>query len=120
MSAPNLTFSTSKTEIGLNDYMQVTFESDIAYLQFEARATLVDASYGVGIGTLVGAFSSTPATTERSFEIYDTEIVNGDGTYRISLFAQGEDGSWNDNHQFITNEPKNFITSDGENFLVRR
>ena len=120
MAAPNLTFSTNKTEIGLNDYVSVSFTSDIAYTQFEARATLANANWGRGIGTLVGAFSTTPANTERTFEIYDTEIVSGDGVYRIGLYAQGEDGSWNDNEQYICYDGKSFKTSDGKSFLVMR
>ncbi len=117
MAAPNLTFSFNKAAIGINQCVVVTFSSDIPYTQFEARATLVSAAWGRGVGTLVGAFSSTPANTERIFEIYDTELVNGDGVYRISLFAQGTDGSWNDNGQFITYDGKALITSDGNNFL---
>lgn len=51
-------------------------------------------SWGVGIGTLIASFSQTPANTSRSFDIYDDYLVRGDGEYRISLFAQGTDGSW--------------------------
>lgn len=117
MSAPNLTFSFNKSAIGVNQHVTVSFTSDIAYTQFEARATLDGATWGRGVGTLVGAFSTTPANTQRTFEVYDTEIVNGDGVYRISLFAQGADGAWNDNGQFITYYGKALITSDGNNFL---
>lgn len=120
MAAPSLTFLVDKMIIGVSDCAVVTFESDIPYKAFEARATVVDANYGVGIGSLVGAFSSTPAATQRQFEIYDTEIVNGDGEYRISLFAQGTDNAWNDNAQFITSDTKDFVTSDGKNFLAMR
>lgn len=120
MAAPNLTFSFNKAAIGINQCVVVTFNSDIPYTQFEARATRVSAAWGRGVGTLVGAFSSTPANTERIFEIYDTDLVNGDGVYRISLFAQGTDGSWNDNEHFITHDGKFFTTSDGKNFLAMR
>ena len=41
------------------------------------------------------------ANTQRSFEVYDDYLVHGDGNYRISLFAQGEDGSWNDNYYYL-------------------
>ena len=120
MSAPNLTFSMDKTAIGVSQYATVAFSSDIPYTQFEARATPDSAAWGLGVGTLVGAFSTTPANTQRSFEIYDTEIISGDGVYRISLFAQGEDGSWNDNGQFIDYNGNNLKTSDGNNFLAMR
>lgn len=117
MAAPNLTFSFDKSAIGASQYVSVSFASDIPYAQFEARATLDGAKWGRGVGALVGAFSATPANTQRTFEVYDTEIVTGDGTYRISLFAQGADGAWNDNGQFITYDGKLLKTSDGNNFL---
>ncbi|MEG2388747.1 MAG: hypothetical protein RSC90_09315 [Clostridia bacterium] len=88
MAAPDVTFSASKTALGVGDFITVSFTSDIAMSAFEARATTFGAAYGVGIGTLVGAFSATPAGVQRTFEIYETELVNGDGQYRISLFAQ--------------------------------
>lgn len=117
MGAPNLTFSFDKSAIGANQYVTVSFTSDVPYTQFEARATLDGTEWGRGVGTLVGAFSATPANTERTFEVYDTEIVNGDGVYRISLFAQGLEGAWNDNVQFIDYTGNWFITSDGKNYL---
>lgn len=123
MSAPNLTFSHDKTKLsGVNGYdcISITFSSDIPYTAFECRATKVGADYGVGKGTLVASFSSTPANTSRTFEVYDDYLLNGDGEYRISLFAQGEDGSWNDNGSFIPSNSSGLITSDGKKFLSRR
>ena len=65
----------------------------------------VSADYGVGVGALVASFSSTPAATERTFEVYDTDLVSGDGQYRISLYAKStETGTWNDNHAFWSGE----------------
>ena len=59
--------------------------------------------YGVGKGALVASFSYTPAATERTFDVYDTDLVSGDGSYRISLFAKSsETGTWNDNYAFWT------------------
>jgi hypothetical protein len=72
----------------------VTFTANGPYKSFECRATKSGESWGVGIGTLIASFSQTPANTSRSFDIYDDYLVNGDGEYRISLFAQGTDGSW--------------------------
>lgn len=99
----------------------VTFTSDIAYTSFECRATKVGEDWGVGKGSLVASFSSTPANTSRTFEVYDDYLLNGDGEYRISLFAQGADGSWNDNHGFIpSGETETMLTADGEEFLCMR
>lgn len=100
MSAPVLTFSVSGNKISSvegHDSISVTFSSDIPYKSFECRATKVGNAWGVGIGTLIASFSQTPANTERQFDIYDDYLLNGDGEYRITLLAQGEDGEWNTN-----------------------
>ncbi len=99
MAAPVLTFSVSGGKISTVsgfDRISVTFSSDIAYTTFECRATKSGAAWGVGVGSLVASFSSTPAGTSRTFEVYDDYLINGDGKYRISLFAQSANGEWND------------------------
>ena len=124
MAAPELTFSISGTKVSDDpgfDYIIVKFQSDIPYQAFECRATKVGDDYGVGKGSLVASFSATPANTQRTFEVYDDYLVHGDGEYRISLFAQGMDGSWNDNHGFIPNgQTETMLTADGLEFLVMR
>ena len=123
MAAPNLTFTVSAYKISANEghnVVSVSFQSDIAYTAFECRATEAKQGYGKGIGTLIAAFSTTPASVSRTFEIYDEYLTAGDGEYRISLYAQGEDGSWNDNHAFIPSGSKGLITSDGKSFLCMR
>ena len=97
MAVPTLTFSTTGSKISSvegHDHITVTFTANGAYKSFECRATKSGESWGVGIGTLIASFSQTPANTSRSFDIYDDYLVNGDGEYRISLFAQDTDGSW--------------------------
>lgn len=97
MAVPTLTFSTTGSKISSvkgHDHITVTFTANGPYKSFECRATKSGESWGVGIGTLIASFSQTPANTSRSFDIYDDYLVNGDGEYRISLFAQGTDGSW--------------------------
>lgn len=123
MGAPNLKFTFSKNKISdVDDYdfITVTFSSDIAYQAFECRATKAGDDYGIGKGQLVASFSSTPANVERTFEIYDDYLTHGDGEYRISLFAQGEDGNWNDNYPYIPVSSSKYITSDGNVYLCRR
>ena len=124
MAAPGLTFSVDKTKIGNQpgfDHLTVTFRADLAYTEFECRATKVGEEYGVGKGALVASFSATPANTQRTFEVYDDYLVHGDGEYRISLFAQGMDGSWNDNHGFIpSGQTETMLMADGLEFLVMR
>ena len=124
MAAPELTFSISGTKVSDDpgfDYIIVNFQSDIPYQAFECRATKVGDDYGVGKGSLVASFSATPANTQRTLEVYDDYLVHGDGEYRISLFAQGMDGSWNDNHGFIpSGQTETMLMADGLEFLVMR
>ena len=123
MAAPGLTFTVSGTKLSDEqgfDRITVSFVSDIAYQAFECRATKEGEDYGVGKGALVASFSTTPANTERAFDVYDDFLLNGDGTYRISLFAQGSDGSWNDNHAFIPGGASGLTTADGHTFLCMR
>ena len=124
MAAPELTFSVSGTKVSDEpgfDYIIVNFQSDIPYQKFECRATKIGDDYGVGKGSLVASFSTTPANTQRTFEVYDDYLVHGDGEYRISLFVQGMDGSWNDNWGFIPNgETETMLTAEGLEYLVMR
>lgn len=99
MAIPTITFSVSGNKISAKsgfDSISVTFSCNVQYQAFECRATKAGASYGVGIGTLVASFSTTPAGTQRTFEVYDDFLTKGDGQYRVSLYAQADDGTWSD------------------------
>ncbi len=123
MAAPELTFSAAGTALSDKsgyDHVTVTFSSDIRYNAFECRATKAGEDWGLGKGTLVASFSQTPAGVSRTFEVYDDFLAGGDGAYRISLYAQGEDGSWNDNHAFLPSGAGGLTASDGEEFLCMR
>ena len=55
------------------------------------------------------------------FEVYDDFLLSGDGTYRISLYAQGMDGSWNDNWGFIPSDSnETMLDADGNEFLCMK
>lgn len=123
MGAPNITFSAGGNKIGNQpgfDHIAVTFQSDMPYQQFECRATKSGEDWGVGKGALIASFSQTPANTPRTFEIYDDYLVQGDGEYRISLFAKGQDGSWNDNYYYIPVGSSMYICADGKPYLCMR
>ena len=124
MAAPNLEFTVSKYKLSDEagfDHISVTFSADAQYQSFECRATKVGDDWGLGKGVLVASFSQTPGNTQRTFEVYDDFLVHGDGEYRISLFAQGVDGSWNDNQGFIpSGESETMLTVDGLEYLVMR
>lgn len=124
MAAPNLNFTYERSLIssvaGYN-YTGVTFSANIEYQAFECRATKINEDFGVGKGELVASFSYTPANVDRVFEIYNSHLNAGDGQYRISLFAQDMDGSWNDNHGFIPfGETETMLTAEEEEFLCVR
>lgn len=123
MAAPALTVSFTGSKVSRQagfDSILVSFRSDMPYQAFECRATKAGEPYGVGEGALIASFSSTPAGVEREFAVYDDFLVRGDGQYRISLFAQGEDGSWNDNYGFIPSGSSGLRTADGKKFLCGR
>jgi len=123
MAAPQLTFSITGNKVSsVNgyDHITVAFSSDIAYQAFECRATKSGESYGRGVGRLIASFSTTPAGTSRTFEVYDDDLVSGEGEYRIGLYAQSEDGGWNDNYGFIPASSSGLQTSDGKKFLCMR
>ena len=120
MPAPHLTFTVSGTrisEVSGYDHITVGFSSDIEYAAFECRATKAGESYGRGVGRLIAGFSTTPAEVERSFDIYDYDLVSGEGDYLIGLYAQSTDGVWNDNPAFIPLGSTGLITADGDKFL---
>ena len=123
MPAPQLTFSITGSKVSSvsgYDHISVTFSSDIAYQAFECRATKAGENYGRGVGRLIASFSTTPASTSRTFEVYDYDLVSGEGDYRISLYAQSEDGGWNDNHAFIPSGSTGMVTADNKTFLCMR
>lgn len=116
MDESKLTFSVSANKISSKpgyNVVFVRFSSNVPYRTFECRATKEGDSYGPGIGKLIAAFSYTPAQIERAFEIYDEYLTAGDGNYRISLYAETEDGNI-----FIPSGFTMLITSDGEIFIT--
>lgn len=120
MAAPQISYEKNYDKVSTARHVTVIFSADAAYQQFECRATKAGDPYGVGIGELIASFSYTPAGTERTFEIYNTDLLEGDGQYRLSLFAKGQNGSWNDDIAFYTSESEPVLTSDGKNYLVQK
>ena len=123
MAAPALTYSVTGKRVSPVEPFEkviVTFTSDAPYEAFECRATKAGEPFGRGKGALLASFSQTPADTPRQFELYNSFLLAGDGDYRISLFAQGEDGSWNDNEGFRLADDSKLILADGKEFLCMR
>lgn len=123
MAAPEILYSISGERLSAVedfDRIMVTVQADLPCRSLECRATKVGEDYGVGKGVLLASFSTTPAGTPRTFELYDDFLLRGDGPYRISLFAQGEDGSWNDNHPYIPVGEGSYRTADQAVYLCMR
>ena len=123
MGAPVLTFGTSGVRlsaVGGHNHITVDFTSDIDYQAFECRATKHGEDFGVGRGQLVAAFSHTPAGVQRTFDIFDSYLIEGEGEYRISLFAQSTDGAWNDTQWFAPNGSACMKDADGKLFFSGR
>lgn len=124
MGAPNITFAVSRNKISNAagfDSLSVSFTADGAYSAFECRATRAGEGWGVGTGALIASFSATPAGVQRTFEVYDDYLLQGDGEYRISLYVQAADGSWNDTYGFIPGGTDSaMICADGTEFLSRK
>ena len=123
MGAPNLTFSASGVRIsaaGGHNHIMVEFVSDTNYQAFECRTTKQGDEFGVGRGQLIAAFSHTPAGVQRTFDVFDSYLIEGEGEYRISLFAQSVDGNWNDTQWFSPRGSACMKDADGKIFFSRR
>lgn len=124
MAAPQLTFSITGNKISaVSGSTRSPFPSRrTSPTRPSSAARRSPARIGAaGKGALIASFSQTPAGTQRTFEVYDDFLLSGDGEYRISLFAQGADGSWNDNYGFIPlGESQALKTADGEDFLCMK
>jgi hypothetical protein len=66
----------------------VTFRSDVACDQWEARA----GGTGQGSGLLVGSGSSVGANADTSFDVTYDELTGGDQTYRINVYGHNATG----------------------------
>lgn len=123
MAAPELTFSIDRSKLSRQpgfDSVSVSFTADQYCAAFECRATKEGEDYGVGKGELIASFSAIQAGVPQKFSVSSSFLTRGDGVYRISLFAKGQNGSWNDNHKFITSNGLDLISSDGKTFLCVR
>lgn len=98
-----VTLSPDKEKINGNGTVTVSVSTDIPASAFEARATLLNASYGRGIGInlisddlavdAAGVHTFSTPVTSWSFDVAYSEIA-ADGTYRISVYARNANGVW--------------------------
>ena len=98
-----ITVSPDKEKINGSGLVAVSVTTDIPASAFEARATLLNASYGRGIGInlisddldvdAAGVHTFSTPTSSWSFDVAYSEIAN-DGAYRISVYARNANGVW--------------------------
>ena len=105
MAAPIVTFSKTSDYVSTNLSSTVTFSCDINFQAFKAMATIQGSAYGLDVGVQVMSMQVTPpsyypANTDYVFVIDYTKLTLGENQYRISLYAQGMDGTWSDKIQF--------------------
>lgn len=97
---PTITIGTpSRTKISaISGYNQatVTFQSDTALAEWEARATTADQTPGHGVGLLVESGSTLEANADATVYVDYSELTNGDQEYTISIFGKTADGRWSD------------------------
>jgi hypothetical protein len=68
----------------------VTFQSDQALAEWEARAD----GNGHGSGLLVGSGGAANANTDVQFDVDYTELTQGDKVYRINVYGKNAGGEW--------------------------
>ena len=94
-----------------------------------------DVLYDVGIGWRNDGGSGTYTTTPTGVKIYEltsrngntnfnftinvnNHLTGGEGLYRIGLYVQQTDGTWNYEYFFVPFGSDDFVTSDGNQLQV--
>ena len=110
MGIPNIKFQHDADIVSTVQSCIVDFSVDENFTEFEVRATKQGAEYGRGIGTLVLHMNIAvpnyyPANKSYSYVITDSDLVFGEGSYRISMYAKNVDGIWSDAVAFAWDTP---------------
>lgn len=81
-----------------NGYTQCvcTFTCDLNCAYWEARAVYNGGATTRGSGTLVESGTNLTANTSASIIVDYSELTNGDGTYKITIYAHATNGMWSD------------------------
>lgn len=115
-------------------YVDLTYHSSVNFTKFIATAVKDGKEYGFINDVLVDIQGPNPtgvqlntrvngtALTNYSFRIYSSSFLDGDGSYRIGLYVQQADGTWNYEYFFLTTESDgshlNFELSTGDYLQV--
>lgn len=101
MAIPEIEFTKDVDIVSTVQSCIVDFKVNENFVEFEARSTKVGMPYGRGIGNLITNMTIAspnyfPANKEYTFVITDSDLVNGEGEYRISMYAKNQEGIWSD------------------------
>ena len=101
MAIPEIAFTHDTSVVSTQKICTVDFSVSENFINFEARSTKKGMPFGRGIGYLVTSMSIAspnyfPANKSYPFVITDSDLISGDGEYRISMYAQNTDGIWSD------------------------
>ena len=123
-----VTLSVDRSAIPSGGKANVTVTASENIYAIECRATLSGAPWGLGVGTDVladdlqteyGFYELPTPSTTFSFDVESSELLNGDGTYRITVFVRDSRGVWDDIELFIPEGSDGLITSDDYIFQVQ-
>ena len=110
--------------------VSITFSSSLFIEKFYATAVKEGNDYGFINDELVDIRETNPtgiklheltkrnANTDFQFNINYSSFTVGDGVYRIGLYVQDSNGTWNYEYFFLTNDNKFIELSNGDIFQV--
>ena len=111
--------------------LTVTFSSSVHFKKFYATAVKDGSNYGFENDILVDIAPNGAATgillyelTERAanvnfnFTINASSLTAGDGSYRIGLYLQDDDGIWNYEYFLVSSTGEQLVTNNGDNLQV--
>lgn len=102
--------------------------SDIPFTAIEARATAYGAAFGKGIGicllsddsSVAGGVVTLPAAVKQYTFDAESDELQTDGVYRITVFVQTEDGKWNDGSALYTSSGERVFDFEGASVFAKR
>ena len=97
--------SNTRAALGSSNKITVKFTANSALSEWQVRITKAENDYGVDNGTKVCYRTNiaTGAEIEENIPLTSTYFNEGDGVYRVSLFAQRSfDGLWDVTYIFMT------------------
>ena len=110
--------------------LTVTFSSSVHFQKFYATAVKNGKNYGFENDILVDIRQTDPtgvllyeltnrnANVNFNFTINVNSFTDGDGEYRIGLYLQDDNGTWNYEYFLVTSGGQKLVTKDGKYLQV--